>query len=257
MDATEKPLSLCFILIMVKARFDKEQSIYTMNIKIHFFFLAILFFSMTFVSCKKEVEESPDMGSDYFPVEQGVFISYQVESIIWDDNNQTVDTTYYQLRTEIDTAFIDNEGRMSYRWNRYTKTDTTDWKYEHTYAFTKTSSRLETVEGNNRYVRLAFPVRLGAKWDVNAFNTKDKQEANYIDVDASIKIGNETFDKCAIALLEDNSSLVNEYYQEDVFARGVGLVKRVDTHIDKKLTGEITKGYKKTYIAYEHGVISY
>lgn len=225
--------------------------------KIQFISVSLMLLALSFSSCKKKVEESPDMGADYFPIEQGVFISYQVESIVWDDNNQTVDTTLYQLRTEIDTSFTDNEGRKSYRWKRYTKTDTSDWKYDHTYAFTKTNSRLETVEGNNRYVRMAFPVRLGANWDVNAFNKKDRQEAKYIDVDASINIGGESFDKCAIVLLEDNSSLINDYFQEDIYARGVGLVKRTDIHVDKKITGEITKGYKNTYIVYEHGVISY
>jgi len=222
-----------------------------------FILISFILLALSFSSCKKTVEEAPDMGFDYFPVEQGVFVSYQVESIVWDDNNQTVDTTYYQLRTEIDSSFIDNEGRKTYRWKRYIKTDTTNWEFDHTYAFTKTNSRLETVEGNNRFVRLAFPVRLGAKWDVNAFNNKDRQEAKYIDVDASMKINNGNYDKCAIVLLEDNSSLVNNYFQEDVYARGVGLVKRTDIHVDKKISGEIIRGYKYTYIVYEHGVISY
>jgi len=213
------------------------------------FFLLLLFFT----SCSKEVEEAPDMGYDYVPLEQGLFISYQVESIIWDDNNQTVDTTNYQLKMVVDTAFIDNMGRKSYRWNRYTKTDTSDWVYEHTYAITKTNERLETVEGNNRYVRLAFPVRLGSHWDLNAFNTKDQLEVKYIDVNVPKSIGGKSFSQCAIALLEDNSSLINEYFQEDIYARNVGLVQRTDIHIDKEFTGEINKGYKYIYKIYEYG----
>jgi len=223
------------------------------NYRFSFLFFAIIMVS--FYSCSKEVEESPDMGSDYFPVEQGIFVSYQVESIVWDDNTQTVDTTHYQLRMLIDSTFMDNAGRTSYRWKRFLKTDTTNWEYDHTYAFTKTNSRLETIEGNNRYVRLAFPVRLGSKWDVNAFNTQGSLKASYIDIDVSKKIGNESFEKCAIALLEDNSSLINEYYQEDIYARGIGLVKRINKHIDKKFTGEIVKGYKHTFVVYEHGFL--
>ncbi|MCK5857542.1 MAG: hypothetical protein KAG64_08630 [Bacteroidales bacterium] len=228
-----------------------------MQKKIHFFFFLTMAFVLTLWSCSKKVEDAPDMGSDYFPVEKGLFVSYQVESIIWDDNNQTVDTTYYQVQTVIDTQFVDNEGRVSHRWLRFIKTDTTQWAYDHSYAFTKTNSRLETVEGNNRYMRMAFPVRLGATWDVNAFNTEDKLKAKYIDVDAPKKIGSKNFEKCTIAILEDNSSLINEYYKEDIYARGVGLVQRIDKHIDKKFTGEIVKGYKHTYTVYESGLLSH
>ena len=217
----------------------------------HFFSFFLLL--LILASCSKEVEESPDMGFDYMPLEQGLFISYQVETIIWDDNNQTVDTTYYQLKMVVDTMFTDNMERKSYRWKRYIKTDTSDWVYDHTYAITKTNERVETVEGNNRYVRLAFPVRLGGHWDLNAFNTKDQIEAKYIDVNAPKSIGGKSFSQCAIALLEDNSSLINEYYQEDIYARNVGLVQRTNIHIDKKFTGEIYKGYKHSYKIYEYG----
>jgi hypothetical protein len=225
------------------------------NIRLSLLIIAVSI--LTLLSCSKETEEAPDSGSDYFPVENGQYVKYQVESIIWDDNAQTVDTFYYQLQTIIDTQFVDNEGRVSYRWTQLKKTDTTQWAYVHTYAITKTESRLETVEGNNRYVRMAFPVRLSAIWNVNAFNTLDKLNAKYIDVDASKSIGGKMFDKCAIAILEDNSSLINEYYQEDIYARGIGLISRIDKHIDKKITGEIVKGYKNVYTIYESGIISY
>ncbi len=221
-----------------------------MSRKIKYGLFALL---IAFVSCAKEEEESPEMGYDYFPTEQGLYISYEVQSIIWDDNNQTVDTTYYQIKMLIDTTFTDNMGRKSYRWNRYLKTDTSDWVYDHTYAITKSTARLETVEGNNRYVKLAFPVRLGSHWDQNAFNTKDKLETKYIDVDAPKTINNKSFSKCAIVLIEDNSSLINEYYQEEIYAKGVGMVQRTDIHINKEFTGEITKGYKHIYKVYEYG----
>ena len=218
------------------------------NLKYGLFALLI-----AFSSCAKEVEKAPDMGYDYFPTEQGLYISYEVQTIIWDDNDQSVDTTYYQVKMVIDTMFNDNMNRPSYRWNRFLKTDTTDWVYDHTYAITKTTDRLETVEGNNRYVKLAFPVRLGNHWDENAFNIKEKLETKYIDIDAPRTINGKSFDKCAIALMEDNISLVNEYYQEEIYAKGVGLVQRTDIHIDKEFTGEITKGYKHIYKIYEYG----
>jgi len=216
------------------------------------FYLFILLLLGVF-SCSKEVEEPQDMGYDYFPVEQGIYSIYEVRAIIWDDNDQSVDTSFYQEKRVIDTIFTDNMGRKSYKWIRYTKTDTSDWKYEHTYAITKTTGRLETIEGNNRYLRLAFPVQLANNWDENAFNAKDEMQAKYIDVDMEKTINNKKFDQCAIVLLEDNTSLVNEYYQEEIYARGVGLIDKIDTHINKEISGKITKGYKYTYHILTYG----
>ena len=218
-----------------------------------FYPLIFILISLWVVSCSKETSEPVDMGFDYFPLEQGRWIIYDVRSIVWDDNNQTVDTTYYQLKTEIDTSFYDNMGRLSYRWNHYMKNDTaTRWYYIHTFALTQTPERLESVEGNNRFVRLAFPVQTSISWDVNAFNTQETLEASYIDVGFSKKINGKDFGDCAQALLEDNSSLINEYYQEEIYGRGVGMLEKVDKHIDKKFTGEIIKGY---FISYQ--IVSY
>lgn len=214
-----------------------------MNHSLKYIFVVIALLGI-FNSCSKEEEEDPDMRFDYFPVEQGAFVSYQVQSIIWDDFTQTVDTTYYQIKMVVDTSFTDNLGRLSYSWNRYFKTDSTAWQYDFTYAFTKTHERVETLEGNNRYIRLAFPVRLSYHWDMNAFNTQDALEAKYVDVDVAKSIGGFNFSSCAIVLIEDNSSLINEYYQEELYARGVGMVERTDIHVDKLFSGEITKGYK-------------
>jgi hypothetical protein len=216
--------------------------------------LALALMAGLMFSCSKEEGEPTDMGYDYFPLEQGSYIIYTVESIIWDDNDQTIDTTNYRVKMQIDTTFTDNLGRLSYRWLRYIQADTaTRWTYDHTFALTRTAERMESVEGNNRFVRLAFPVKTAISWDVNAFNTEDALQAKYIDVGFSKSIGGKTFDDCALVLLEDNSSLINEYYQEEVYARGIGMIRRYDRHVDKKFTGEITKGYQHTYSILTYG----
>ena len=219
-----------------------------------FYPLIFILISLWVVSCSKETADPVDMGFDYFPLEQGRWIIYDVRSIVWDDNDQSVDTTYYQLKTEIDTTFYDNLGRLSYRWNQYMKSDTsTRWYYTHTFALTRTPERLESVEGNNRFVRLAFPVQTSISWDVNAFNTQEPLNASYIDVGFSKNINGKDFGDCAQALLEDNTSLVNEYYREEIYGRGVGMLEKVDKHIDKELTGEITKGYFVRYQIVSYG----
>jgi len=217
-------------------------------------FLFIILFVLGATSCSDKEGEPTDMGYDYFPVEQGRFVVYEVESIIWDDNDQTVDTTNYQIKMQIDTAFYDNLDRLSYRWLQFTKADTaTRWTYDHTFGITQLASRLETIEGNNRFVRLAFPVEVAVSWDVNAFNTQKALNAQYIDVGFSRSINGINFSDCADALLEDNTSLINEYHQEEIYARGVGMIYRYDRHVDKKFTGEITKGYQHTYKILTYG----
>ena len=226
-----------------------------MGNKVSLLFAILSIALLSLYSCKKDVDPPMDMGYDYFPVGEGMYITYNVQSIIWNDFTQTVDTTIYQLKKSIDTVFYDNLGRESHKWIRYVKTDSTDWIYEHTYAITKTNDLVETIEGNSRYTKLIFPIRTGNSWDVNAFNTQDPINAKYIDVDIPYVVDGYAFSQCAIALWEDDVSLIHMNYQEELYAKGVGMIERTDIQIEHE-TGkpdEITKGHKIIHSIIDYG----
>ncbi len=204
-----------------------------------------------FFSCKKETGDPINMGFDFFPLEQSNYSIYQVDSIVWDDFNATLDTFHSEVKLLVDSAFIDNEGNPSYRWKKYVATDTMPFTFVANYTITKTNQNLETVEENMRYTKLIFPVIAGASWDYNAKNTGNAKSSQYSDVDYSTTILNHTYDSCALATYEEEVNLIQEFVHYAIYARNVGMVYSKEVHKQKLSTG--LSGYSVIYQLKEYG----
>jgi hypothetical protein len=89
-----------------------------MKYTLYIFCLLLLF------SCKKnrELEENPDLGYDYFPLNLGKYIEYDVDSTAY-IQLPTADTIIakYRIKEVIDSIFKDNQNRDTYRITRYKK----------------------------------------------------------------------------------------------------------------------------------------
>ncbi|QLH44708.1 MAG: hypothetical protein HWD58_03235 [Bacteroidota bacterium] len=75
------------------------------------------------------------MGKEYYNLTVGYDIEYAVDSIIYDDFNQRIDTFSLEFKDAVVDTFTDNEGRLSYRIQRYYRQDSTYAWSEH-YNFT-------------------------------------------------------------------------------------------------------------------------
>jgi len=215
------------------------------------FYLLILLIIAFVFSCKKETEEPIEMGYEYFPTEIGFYQIYEVDSVVWDDNNNSMYSFNYFVKLKIVDAFIDNTNNEAYRWRKSVKTDTTNWKFSNNYTLTKTSSSLESVIENNRFINLIFPVRAGGLWDYNAKNNNKAANSIYTDVAYSETIINNTFDECAKAQYEEEINLIQEFANYEIFAKNVGMIKRKHIHKETKING--VSGYNVEYNIIEYG----
>jgi len=89
--------------------------------------------AILFQSCEGGTEADPiEFGYDYFPLEIGKYIEYDVDSIIYDisaGNNVIVTSNSIQVREEVTDSFPDNEGRIVYRIERFErKNETEEWR---------------------------------------------------------------------------------------------------------------------------------
>jgi len=86
-------------------------------------------------------------------------------------SNQQVETRSYLMRYTIDSSFLDNQGRKSYRIIRMIRDtlQTQPWKPDGSFYITTTPSQMEWIEDNLRQVKLQTPLRPGAQWNGNRF----------------------------------------------------------------------------------------
>ncbi len=209
-------------------------------------------------SCKKSDDPIPDMGYDFFPIEQGSYIDYSVEYITYDDFQDPVkiDTSNYWIREVQDTSFLDNEGRLSYALLRYRKDSLNgSWNLERRWYFTQLADRLERVEENIRTIHLSYPVRSGRIWDGNLYNEKDEVLFNTAQLGFQTELNGQVYNNCCKNIHENNINLIERQYGEEVYGFGIGMISKEQVDLKTSFEGEIQSGFELRMKIVEHGVL--
>lgn len=225
-------------------------------------FIAALLFSTS--SCKKEdaiIPYNPQLDFAYYPMNIGSFIEYDVDYIFWDDFTQTVDTTNYILREYIESILVNYSGDTLYRIERNTKSHPDSaWNVSQVWYCGVKDNYIFKVEENIRYVKLIVPIQKNSEWDGNIYNDLETQSYKYVSVDEPKQFGNQTFDKCVTVLQQNYESLINQDFEEEIFAYNTGLVFKKQIHVDKTYNQitqrfEITSGFSLVQTIKDYGTI--
>jgi hypothetical protein len=201
------------------------------------------------LSCKKDNTTTYiDMGYNYFPVNQGHWVSYAVDSTYWDDFTDSVYSFSFQIREYCESVFTDDQGRPNIRIERYKRnSDTSAWVLKDVWYGLRTASTAERVEENERFIKMIFPVKEGSDWNGNSMNTLGEQVYEYTDVDLPQAYGSLSFDSTVTVLQADLDLPISKDYSIEVFAKRVGLVYKHYIKQEKQITGQITKGVDYSY----------
>jgi len=226
------------------------------------FLSAILLFLF---SCKKKNPQdfTALQGENYYPLEVGKYIVYEVDTITWFEQTGTTcifssDTSHSYLKEEIVGTYFDNTGTESYILERFTRYHESEpWEIQDVWNITKHQSRVERVEENFRFIKMIFPVAEGSRWDGNAFIDTDTSLSfagnllelyrywnpnyRYLEVDESQQIGAITLDSVA-TVVQSNTELTNNIryrYSIEKYARNIGLVFKEMRIIDSDCCGLI------------------
>jgi hypothetical protein len=138
---------------------------------------SIAVITLAIFGCKKETEVLD--GHDYevarlaevMPLQVGKTITYHTDSLIFTNFNRNEEVHSYIEKDTIDNQFVDAMGRPSYRVTRFLQdlNASKPWFSSGTYFITSTSSTVEIIENNLRFVKLALPLREGTTWNGNLY----------------------------------------------------------------------------------------
>ncbi len=175
-----------------------------------------------------------DFGYDYLPLTVGDWIEYKVDSTVYDDFTQSVDTFTFFHREQIVESYDDLEGREVYRVERFRKESEGDtYRRILTFELLQTAQRAERKAFGQRIVPLTYPVSEGRTWDANAFNTDQSQDYEYLSVDDLESINGLDFQQSVRVLqANDTDNFVIREYAEERYARGIGLIYQENLFIE-------------------------
>lgn len=207
-------------------------------------------------SCQKNTENI-DFGYEYFPMEEGTFVEYNVLEVFHDvDIFPQHDTLEYRLKTQIGEEVIDNSGRLARKFFQYKyDLNTGDLLDQRVWTRIVDEGRGEVVEENQRIIRMVFAVKEDKEWNINAFNPQPEKDVFYSSVNEEQSINGFNFEETTKVSYDDFLSLVDYRKKHEVYAKGVGLVERSfkDFTIKNFDTTEIQKGTEMHYELVDYG----
>lgn len=197
----------------------------------HFIYIAsVLVLIVT--GCKKSDNQSPVMYYSYFPTTINTWTEYEVRKVLHDSGLGS-DTSYYYIREVVAEEFIDNQGRVTFRIERFKK-DSLNGTYEisDVWYSNLSNTAAEKVEENIRFVKLVFPVKDNKVWDGNAYNTESEWEYEYDSVHVSRAYNNLIFDSTIKVQQIDNVNPIQNQVAFEIYANHIGLIRKSYINIE-------------------------
>ena len=213
---------------------------------------------MFLFSCTKEKDSiTVSWENNYYPIQIGYWISYQIKEIIIDKESAVNDTSDYQIKNIIADCIEETENYKSYRVETYIRnSEKNKWQHYKNWELKHYAVSIHTIKENMEKIVLLNPVKKKDKWNGNAYNTDDEMQYELKEIKDSLING--TTKKIAQVEHSNQSNLIEKIYEFDEFAENIGLVKSVDINVqlnidpDKTWEEKVTKGtiVYQTFLAY-------
>ena len=192
----------------------------------------ILFLAIILVGSACKPDPKPNYHFDYFGMNEGRYVIYDVLDIIHDDDALIHhDTSRYQLKTVWGELYTDNEGREGKIFRRYIRSQSSDpWFLQDVWYGLIDGIRGEIIEENQRRVKLVFSPTIEKEWDANAYNAESELACYYMDIHEPYSISGSLFDSTVIVEQDDFPSSIDTSRKYEVWAKDIGLVYRHDRY---------------------------
>jgi hypothetical protein len=219
--------------------------------KVFFLLMLVAVSSAAFFSCKKYTKSDKDLTRNYFPLELGKTITYDVDSTYYNDASCTKRNIKCQLKYAITDTVVDYSPftpKLTYIMTVYHRPyDGAIWTPQRVILLTPTTTGLIYEQDNNAYIKLNFPIKQGAKWLGNTkIDASNPDYAylkgwNYEYQNYGLSYNNSlvNFENTVTVLEHDASVNYPDYdsltgasriYAKEVYAYNVGMIYKEWTH---------------------------
>ena len=216
-----------------------------------YFGLALLVITL-FTACTKENElYSTASLSDYFSLQVGKYITYNLDSTVFINFGQKDTVVKYQVKDSVENLITDNLGRPALRIVRYMRKNSgQSWVSSNTFMTVASSISIEFVENNLRFIKLVLPIKQEYTWKGNKYldtyslnsTTKylDDWDYTYDSVDVPITLAGNLVNNTIKVNQRDeflgqdpklpNTQYAEKNYSVEKYAKNIGLVYKEFIH---------------------------
>lgn len=195
-------------------------------------------------SCSDEIDKNLDssfFGYEYYPLEEGNFWIYRVDSLIIDDLGATQIKTHSYIKEEISDPYLNVEGDTMYKLVRSISDDPDGpFRISDVWTTQMTVTAAFRTEENLRFNKMSFPLELDKSWTGNLFDNlvevsiagemiwvyKDWGEYQLIAKGIEHTVNDTSYEDVAVILQADHDFAIERRYSIEYYAAGVGLIER-------------------------------
>lgn len=210
-----------------------------------YFFLILampVFLSLQFCKKQKDAFTITTHVSDYYPLQIGKYIIYQMDSTVFVNFDTLEEVHHYQVKDIVDAEITDNLGRPSYRIRRMIRDSagTNQWVDNATFMATPLENSIEVVENNLRFIKLKSPVKEYYYWQGNSYINAVNElgylalwDYTYINVGQPFSLDNISVENTITVLQNDYSTgdpslgpikAASKNYSIETYGKDIGLI---------------------------------
>ena len=192
--------------------------------------------------CKKSETEIVDIGLKYYQTSADFYRIFQVDSIVFNDFTERVNTFQYFIKeTILGNYQVENETRTSVLDQKKLKLVDPFWLDNLLWSFQKDNFTVEENKNNVPKIILIFPIKTGISWNSNTRNSLDQEEYTITNLKSETILGNTFNNVITIEKFNETDPLqLNTEIGEEKYAQDVGLIYLYEKRVKRFTTGEVT-----------------
>ena len=193
--------------------------------------IVALVFLMVSCSDDQVVNSTLPDSQKYFPLKQGAWMIYQVDSTGYQTSNcqEQAVLLSYQLKEVVDSSFIDGTNEEAFRIMRYKRANASmPWQFINVWTAKLKNNSAERVEDNIRFVKLSFPVDSKVTWDGNAYNQYDEELYRYGQINQPYDMNSLHFNETAeVVQYRLDDTLIFKINKTERYAKNIGMIDKI------------------------------
>jgi hypothetical protein len=206
------------------------------------------------ISCENQDGQRAYIGHEYYKMQKNSWKIYQVDSTVYDDFLGQVIHYNYQVKELNKDTYTDVSGRENMKIEKYTRQNPEDsWKIKNVHTSHLDSRLALKTEDNVTIVKLVFPLRKNRTWNGNSYNNQGLQEYKILGIHEPFHDNHLQYDSTVTVMHLNFLTLISEDDQYEVYAAGVGLIKKKFKSVEKEIDGRINRGVDYTYTLIDKG----
>jgi hypothetical protein len=187
-------------------------------------YLGLFFLIAAVIGCKPKQDPTEfDLGYSYFWMDEHFFIIYDVDSI---EHIGSTDVVHeFQVKEKQIEWYTDGENEAAMRielWKR--ENSSAEWQPYKVSTQKRTTTTVQRVDENVRFIKLTFPVEEGKTWNGHAYTSLGEQDFRMNDVHQPYLLNGISLDSTLRVTQYSTSTFLTEKTGVEYYAKDVGLV---------------------------------